>query len=315
MKHRSGWHREGTVGLHHQRTFGLHPHRTTGSLVHRPTALNEASTNTQQPSTFDRELLRRHARWIRDELDAQVARDGPDVLHSDEMLELDEFLRNLLTSHSSLEDIRYSRIHLAVMSIAGSASRWPARLVDRCDALKEAWETEYGPLKQIGILLYEPGGRLHGICKADDLSKEKLLVKWLKMPDVKVSPLVARRFGDLGFKAGELVVNADLGAAPRADRHRQLVDQHAARVPRRHHRQRRAQVRHHRRHGRRICNPDDRPGRRSIANPGRLYISCEERRQRSISPDERHVGVARPGAHLEESYAAKFLVAQGRGKI
>ncbi|KAK4542675.1 hypothetical protein LTR36_006247 [Oleoguttula mirabilis] len=160
-----------------------------------------------QPSVYDPEFLRRQARWIRDELDPQIARDGRDALHSDHILRIDEFLRRLLIANISLKDLRYSRVHLAIKDIAGLATRWPDRLIERGEALQKAWESSYGPLEHIGILLYEPGGRLHGVCKPEDLSKEKLTVMWLKSPTVKFSPLVARRFGDLGFTPGDWWIN------------------------------------------------------------------------------------------------------------
>lgn len=156
-----------------------------------------------EPLPFMPDELRQQARWIRDILDPQVAQEGQDALHSDEILTLDELLRKLLDSDISLEDIRYSRMHLAIREIAGRATRWPKKLADRCDMLKGAWEARYGPLNTIGTLLYGPGGRLHGICTPDDLSKEKLLVKWLKSPEAKLSPAVARRKGSLGFTPGE----------------------------------------------------------------------------------------------------------------
>ena len=163
-------------------------------------------------SVYNPDFLRQQTRWIRDDLDPQVARDGPDALHSDEILTLDEFLRRLLTSNLPLEDIRFSRLHLAVVAICGQATRWPTKLIERADALRDVWESKYGPLKSIVPPLYEPGGRLNGICNPDDLSKEKLMIKWLKTPGLKPSPLHARRVGDLGFKPGEsvflLIVNA-----------------------------------------------------------------------------------------------------------
>lgn len=170
-------------------------------MKHRPT--NTASSDDTPPSVYDLEYLRQQARWMRDELDPQVARNGPDALHSDEILKVDDFLRRLLSSNVSVEDIRTSRIHLAVMEIAGRATRWPARLVTRCDALKETWEANHGRLKHLGIPLFEPGGRLHGISKPEDLNNEKLIAKWSRMPGIKLSPEVARRVGDLGFRPGE----------------------------------------------------------------------------------------------------------------
>lgn len=63
-------------------------------------------------------------------------------------------------------------------------------------------------MKKLGSPLYEPGGRLHGVCKPEDASREKILIKWLKTPGVKLSPLLARRVGDLGFKPGDWWISA-----------------------------------------------------------------------------------------------------------
>ncbi len=156
-----------------------------------------------QHSVYDLDYLRQQCRWIRDELDPQVARDGPDALHSDDILKLDELLRRLLSSNISLEDIRSSRLHLALTTISGQGTRWPNRLIDRADAVKAAWVTSHGLLRQLTVPLYEPGGRLHGICRPEDTSKEKMMVRWLKEQVVSLSPMRARRSGDLGFKPGE----------------------------------------------------------------------------------------------------------------
>lgn len=166
-------------------------------------AKEQGNSLVLRPSVYDPEYLLRQSRWIRDDLDLQVARDGPDTLHSNDILTLDEFLRRLLTSNVSLEDIRASRIHLALEAISGKATRWPTKLIDKADALKSSWEKQHGELKTLAVPLYESGGRLHGIARPEDVTNEKLLLKWLKTPGVKVSPQAARRRGDLGFKAGE----------------------------------------------------------------------------------------------------------------
>ena len=176
----------------------------------RPGIKNISSSDNRdesyiQSSIYNPDLLRHHARWIRDDLDPQVARDGPDALHSDDILTLDEFLRRLLTSDIRLDVIRFSRLHLAIIGICGLATRWPKKLIERADALRAAWEAEHGPLEQLLPPLYEPGGRLHGICRPEDLSKEKVIIKWLKTPGLKPSPLHSRRVGDLGFQPGEYV--------------------------------------------------------------------------------------------------------------
>ncbi|KAK0342818.1 hypothetical protein LTR91_023166 [Friedmanniomyces endolithicus] len=157
-----------------------------------------------QPSVYNPDFLRQRARWIRDDLDPQIARNGHDALHADDILKLDDFLRQLLSAKLSIEDIRSSRIHLAVLEIAGRGTRWPKRLIERCDAVKGAWEVAHGPLQGMGFALYEGGGRLQGICRPEDLSKELLIVKWLRTPGAaKLSPVKALRSGDLGFKPGE----------------------------------------------------------------------------------------------------------------
>ncbi|KAM3422761.1 hypothetical protein BST61_g245 [Cercospora zeina] len=163
-------------------------------------------TDAPNPAPLDRDFLRGQAHWIRDVLDPQVAREGPDVLHSDDLLSIDELLRALLELGVSRDDLFYSRIHLAVGAVAGLATRWPKKLVEKCDALKDIWTSTFGDLQ--GTLLYEPGGRLHGICTAGDLDKESLIVKWLKSPGARLSPSVSRKVGHLGFEPGDWWISA-----------------------------------------------------------------------------------------------------------
>ncbi|KAI7012539.1 hypothetical protein D0867_14889 [Hortaea werneckii] len=165
------------------------------------------SSLLQPTSVYEPEYLRQQAHWLRNELDPRIAQAGPDALHSDEVLRVDEFLRRLLKANISIDDLRSSRMHLAVSEIAGRSTRWPKRLIERCEALKETWESSHGALKSIGILLYEPGGRLNGICEPEDISRDVLFVKWLKSPSAAFSPLKAKRFGDLGFTAGDWWIN------------------------------------------------------------------------------------------------------------
>ncbi|EME47406.1 hypothetical protein DOTSEDRAFT_31847 [Dothistroma septosporum NZE10] len=180
------------------------PHDDMSRMPTMVTRVNDTTTNEPAtPSWCDPEYLRHRARWIRDILDPQVARDGADALHSDEALTLDELLRRLLDHDMSLADIRFTRMHLAISEISGKATRWPKKLIDRCEAIKVVWEAKYGPLKTLGTPLYEPRGRLHDICRPEDLNKEKLLVKWLGSPAARLSPSVSRKVGDLGFVPGD----------------------------------------------------------------------------------------------------------------
>lgn len=156
-------------------------------------------------SVYNPDYLLRQSRWIRDDLDLQVARDGPDALHSNDILTLDEFLRRLLDSNISLDDIRTSRMHLAIEIICGKSTRWPLKLIDKAELLRNNWEKRHGSLKSLTVPLYESGGRLYGLAKPEDVTNEQLLVHWLKAPGVTVSPQAARKCGDLGFKPGESV--------------------------------------------------------------------------------------------------------------
>nr|POE86522.1 putative transporter [Quercus suber] len=143
----------------------------------KPIRIGNPNDNHADVSVYNPDHLRKQARWIRDCLDPQVASNGPDALHSDDILKLDEFLRRLLVSNVSLEDLRYSRIHSAIMEIAGRATRWPRRLIERCEALEKAWEKSYGPLGELTIPLYEPRGRLYGVCRPEELNRDKLVAR------------------------------------------------------------------------------------------------------------------------------------------
>ena len=167
---------------------------------------SRSNDSLTQHSIYDLEHLRKQCRWIRDDLDPQVARDGPDALHSDEVLKLDEFLRHLLSPNLRLEDVRFSRLHLALIAICGQATRWPSRLIDRAEAVRALWESNHGSLSRLTIPLYEPGGRLHGICRPEDLDKDELMARWLKEPRTRIDPMRARRTGDLSFRPGECVL-------------------------------------------------------------------------------------------------------------
>ncbi|KAK3069756.1 hypothetical protein LTR53_011651 [Teratosphaeriaceae sp. CCFEE 6253] len=169
---------------------------------------NAVAIDESHNSIYNPDFLRRRTRWIRDELDPQVARHGHDALHADDILKLDKFLRQLLTAKISLEDIRSSRVHLAISEISGLGTRWSKRLIERSDALKEVWEAMYGPLRAIGFPLYGPGGRLHNVAKPENLSKEELIMKWLRVSGAdRLSQVKALRSGGLGFKPGDWWIN------------------------------------------------------------------------------------------------------------
>lgn len=132
--------------------------------------------------------------WIRNTLDLQIAHSGPEALSSNDLLDLDSFLRSLLSYAPgiSLATLRSSRIHLAVLDICGRATRWPLKVVERADAIGQVWENRYGNLNSIGWDVRAEGW--------DEVvgKRESTVLRGLNIGH-------ARRFGDLGFKPGESV--------------------------------------------------------------------------------------------------------------
>lgn len=116
--------------------------------------------------------LRWTASWIRDDLDPLVARDGANALHPDDVLMLHSLLLDLQKHPLSVHVLRFSRIYLAVREMCGKATRWPRKIIDEADRLIEQWEARYGPLRNIRTPLYEEGGRLFGICDANDIERQ-----------------------------------------------------------------------------------------------------------------------------------------------
>ncbi|KAI5275193.1 hypothetical protein E4T47_01716 [Aureobasidium subglaciale] len=165
------------------------------------------SSRIEQSSILDVTYLKGRVSWIRDELDPLVARDGPDTLRPDTVIVLFKFFEQLRTSLPSLESVRESRIHLALIDIARRATRWPVRLIEEAEEIIHKWESEWGPLSHIKVNLYDTGGRLHGISTPEDVQREVLLVKWSRKETSWVNPNFARRNGDLGFKPGDWWIN------------------------------------------------------------------------------------------------------------
>ena len=136
--------------------------------------------------------LTTHTHWIRNTLDLQIAHSGPEALAANDLLDLDSFLRGLLAQASqiTLETLRTSRIHLAVLDICGRATRWPLKVIERAEAIGAICESKFGSLSQIGWVVRVEGW--------DDVveKRESLVLRGLNIG-------WARRFGDLGFKPGE----------------------------------------------------------------------------------------------------------------
>ena len=158
---------------------------SAGALRRHPKMAPGSSTiqggSTTQYSPDELKIL---ARRIRDNLDPLVAREGPQFLTPDDVLDLHDkftaFANNPLGVGISLSSLKYSRIHRAILDIARKASRWPGRLIDLCDKVIEVWEGLWGPLVDIQPLLYNEGGRLWHVMKPGYYTHEVLKAPYSK---------------------------------------------------------------------------------------------------------------------------------------
>lgn len=171
---------------------------------------------------LSRARLRNLTRWIRDDLDLLVAREGPNVLRPDDVLTLHEtFVALRHATNITALDLRATGVHKAVQDISGVATRWPGRLCDDCDKIVALWTAKFGPFSELHPFLYGRGGRLEGIASAAEYTREvcrccypvpmpnadlyvqALLKRWSETCPEKLHPKQSHRLGDLGFRAGE----------------------------------------------------------------------------------------------------------------
>jgi hypothetical protein len=128
---------------------------------------------TSPTANLSRSRLKALSKWVRDELDIRVAREGPNILRPDDVLILHETFEALCyaTDITAL-DLRATGIHRAVQDIAGVATRWPGRLCDDCDKIISIWTARFGPLNELHPFLYGRGGRLEGVASMTQYSRE-----------------------------------------------------------------------------------------------------------------------------------------------
>ncbi|KAI9705689.1 MAG: hypothetical protein M1820_005099 [Bogoriella megaspora] len=163
--------------------------------------------------TFSPDELRMLARWIRDDLDPLVAREGPQALAVDVVLELHEtFSAFAADPHGvgiHMKSLKYSRIHRAVIEVASKATRWPGRLINLCDEVIECWEEIFGSLRDIPVLLYCEGGRMRGVVKPGYWTHEETVEQWnyqsrmSRKLTAMLSESAPMNHGHLGFVPGQ----------------------------------------------------------------------------------------------------------------
>ncbi|KAF1947453.1 hypothetical protein EJ02DRAFT_333637 [Clathrospora elynae] len=178
------------------------------------TLLFATDGSTMEPTTppinsdLSRTKLKQMSRWIRDELDLRVAREGPQTLRPDDVLTLHEmFIALRYAQNVTVSDLRSTGIHKAVWDISGVATRWPGKLCDDCDKIISIWTAKFGPFNELHPFLYGRGGRLEGIASAHEVTREALLKRWADQCPEKIHPKRSHKPGDLGFKAGMWWIN------------------------------------------------------------------------------------------------------------
>jgi hypothetical protein len=161
-----------------QQHIGIHIMPSGETRVSSPIS-SPLTMSTNHPTTppvnpdLSRSRLRQIARWIRDELDLSVAREGPDILRPDDVLTLHEtFIALRHAQNFTISDLRATGIHKAIQDISGVATRWPGRLCDDCDKIIDIWTVKFGSFSEIHPFLYGRGGRLEGIASIHEHSRE-----------------------------------------------------------------------------------------------------------------------------------------------
>ncbi|KAK8190137.1 uncharacterized protein BKA78DRAFT_353593 [Phyllosticta capitalensis] len=160
------------------------------------------------PPDLSKEALRERASWIRDVLDPQIARDGPEVMSPDDVLTLHELFQALLdVEQLSLPILRYSRIHMAVMDVCGKATRWPKKLAEGCDQIVDVWTERFGRLAEVRPRLCRSEGRLDGICTGLEMTRDALVRYWAEMDPEIMDKKRGMQHGSLDFKPGDWWIN------------------------------------------------------------------------------------------------------------
>lgn len=75
---------------------------------------------------------------MRDVVDPLIAREGLAAINVEDALYLDQFFRKLLLMPLSKQDIRFTRLHLALLEVAGRSTRWPRGLIERAESVIKA---------------------------------------------------------------------------------------------------------------------------------------------------------------------------------
>lgn len=113
-----------------------------------------------------REELRKHSRYIRDNLIPLVSGDrGIYELNNRDLALLRSTLLKVNAISVTLDVLRFSRIERALVLI--STPGWPADIAAMARKILVRWEDALGPLQELRADLWGIGGRLEGVRKVE----------------------------------------------------------------------------------------------------------------------------------------------------
>ncbi|KAI9660539.1 MAG: hypothetical protein M1821_009890 [Bathelium mastoideum] len=167
---------------------------------------------TTSTKMYSPDELKAMARWIRDDIDPEVAREGAAALCPDCVLQMHDtltvFAQDPLGAGISLASLQYSRIHRALLEVATKATRWPGRLIDLCDDVLIVWEKRFGRLKDVPLLLYGEGGRLWRVLPPGYFTHEEMIRQVrdqykLRGGMTSAVDMAALEYGHLGCTPGQ----------------------------------------------------------------------------------------------------------------
>ena len=140
--------------------------RVGPQVYQRPTILvTPPATLVSRDMALSRDALRCWSRWIRDTLAPLVAENGEENLSPTNVANLKLFLNDLRETFVELDDLKFSRIHNALIEISSPRSRWPHDIVREAKVLLRSLEKKFGSLRELRADLWAVGGRLEGVMK------------------------------------------------------------------------------------------------------------------------------------------------------
>lgn len=112
----------------------------------------------------NRERLRVHSRYIRDNLLPLIMHEGKSQLNKTDLALLNNTLDDVDNMSITIDTLRFSRIEKALMSVA-SDLHWPPEISSKAAGILFKWEVRLGPLNDLQGDLWGSGGRMEGIRK------------------------------------------------------------------------------------------------------------------------------------------------------